>query len=107
MAASFDHLTLSAYVDGELDRKTMHEVEDFLDRDRDARQFVLDTMRTTVLLRAGSTDALHEPVPDRLQAAVTGATTSNTVLAGSVVSVRQTGGRIRPGGHRRRPRFFP
>ena len=76
MAASFDHLTLSAYVDGELDRKTMHEVEDFLDRDRDARQFVLDTMRTTVLLRAGSTDALHEPVPDRLQAAVTGATPS-------------------------------
>ena len=75
MAASFDHLTLSAYVDGELDRKTMLEVEDFLDRDRDARQFVLDTMRTTVLLRAGSTDALHEPVPDRLQAAVTGATT--------------------------------
>jgi hypothetical protein len=67
MAAAFDHLTLSAYVDGELDRKTMREVEDYLDRDRDARQFVLDAMRTTVLLRAGSSEALHEPVPERLQ----------------------------------------
>lgn len=68
MAAAFDHLTLSAYVDGELDRKTMQEVEDFLDSDRDARQFVLDAMRTTVLLRAGSMETLHEPIPDRLQA---------------------------------------
>jgi hypothetical protein len=72
MTTSFDHLTLSAYVDGELDPKTMQEVEDFLDRDRDARQFVLDAMRTTVLLRAGSIDVLHEPVPDRLQAIATG-----------------------------------
>ena len=70
MAAAFDHLTLSSYVDGELDRRTMQEVEDFLDQDRDARQFVLEAMRTTVLLRAGSTETLHEPIPDRLQETV-------------------------------------
>lgn len=67
MATTFDHLTLSAYVDGELDRPTMREVEDFLDGNRQARRFVLDAMRTTVLLRAGSNEALHEPVPQRLQ----------------------------------------
>jgi len=67
MATSFDHLTLSAYVDGELDRRTMREVERFLDRDAQARQFVLDAMHTTVLLRAGGNEAVHEPVPERLR----------------------------------------
>jgi len=67
MATTFDHLTLSAYVDGELDRPTMREVEDFLDSNNQARRFVLDAMRTTVLLRAGSNEALHEPMPQRLQ----------------------------------------
>jgi len=67
MTTEFDHLTLSAYVDGELDRATMQDVESFLDRDAQARRFVLDAMRTTVLLRAGSNDALHEPVPERLR----------------------------------------
>jgi len=67
MATEFDHLTLSAYVDGELDRQTMRDVESFLDRDAQARRFVLDAMRTTVLLRAGSNEALHEPVPERLR----------------------------------------
>ena len=67
MTTTFDHLTLSAYVDGELDRPTMREVEDFLDEDSHARRFVLDAMRTTVLLRAGSNEALHEPVPQHLQ----------------------------------------
>lgn len=67
MTAQFDHLTLSAYVDGELDRPTMREVERFLDSNAQARRFVLDAMRTTVLLRAGSNEALHEPVPERLR----------------------------------------
>lgn len=75
MATFFDHLTLSAYMDGELDRKTMQKVEAFLDRDREARHFVLNSMRATVLLRAGSTDAMVEPVPDRLRAIAAGAAT--------------------------------
>ena len=67
MTTRFDHLTLSAYVDGELDRKTMREVERFLDRDAQARQFVLDAMHATVLLRAGGNEAVREPVPERLR----------------------------------------
>jgi len=67
MATRFDHLTLSAYVDGELDRRTMREVERYLDSDAQARQFVLDAMHATVLLRAGGNEALLEPVPERLR----------------------------------------
>ncbi len=67
MTTRFDHLTLSAYVDGELDRQTMREVERFLDRDAQARQFVLDAMHATVLLRAGGNEAVREPVPERLR----------------------------------------
>lgn len=67
MARLFDHLTLSAYVDGELDRPTMREVERYLDSDAQARQFVLDAMHATVLLRAGSNEAVLEPVPERLR----------------------------------------
>jgi hypothetical protein len=66
MAAEFDHLTLSAYMDGELDPQTMQSVERYLDNDAAARRFVIEAMRTTVLLRAGSNAALHEPVPNRL-----------------------------------------
>ena len=66
MATQFDHLTLSAYVDGELDRRTMREVERYLDSDAQARQFVLDAMHATVLLRAGGNEAVLEPVPERL-----------------------------------------
>ena len=67
MTTRFDHLTLSAYVDGELDRQTMREVERFLDGDTRARQFVLDAMHATVLLRAGGNEAVREPVPERLR----------------------------------------
>ena len=67
MAAEFDHFTLSAYMDGELDPQTMQSVERYLDNDAAARRFVIEAMRTTVLLRAGSNAALHEPVPHRLQ----------------------------------------
>lgn len=67
MATEFDQLTLSAYVDGELDRQTMREVERFMDSDAQARQFVLDAMHATVLLRVGGNEAVLEPVPDRLR----------------------------------------
>lgn len=79
MTTEFDHLTLSAYVDGELDRPTMRDVERFLDSDAQARRFVLDAMRTTVLLRAGSNEPLHEPVPQRLQQ-VFARTTANSSI---------------------------
>lgn len=66
MTAAFDHMTLSAYVDGELDPPAMREVKLFIENDTQARRYVLDAMHTTMLLKAAMCDAAHEPVPERL-----------------------------------------
>ncbi len=63
---AFDHTTLSAYLDGELDRSTMREVEAYLDRDTDARRYVLDALHATVLLRASGRRVRDERVPPAL-----------------------------------------
>lgn len=68
--SEFDHTTLSAYLDGELDRPTMHDVEAYLDRDADARRYVLDALHATVLLRAAGRDALDESIPADLETAI-------------------------------------
>ncbi len=59
----FDHTTLSAYLDGELDRSTMREVEAYLDGNAEARRYILDALHATVLLRASGREALDENVP--------------------------------------------
>ena len=70
MNAQFDELTLSAYIDGELDTATMKEVDAFLETDANARQYVLNILRTTARLRGTMNAALHEDVPERLIDAV-------------------------------------
>ena len=70
MNKQFDELTLSAYIDGELDAATMREVEAFLDKDADARKYVLHGLKSTARLRGAMNEVLHENVPDRLIDAV-------------------------------------
>ena len=70
MNAQFDELTLSAYIDGELDAATMLEVDAFLETDANARQYVLNVIRTTARLRGAMNATLHEAVPDHLVDAV-------------------------------------
>jgi hypothetical protein len=70
MNAQFDELTLSAYIDGELDTATMQEVDVFLETDANARQYVLNVLRTTARLRSAMNATLHEDVPERLIDAV-------------------------------------
>lgn len=70
MKTSYDENTLSAFMDGELDLQTMHEVDDFLENDVDTQQRLLGMVRKTALLRSASNDVLSEPVPERLLAAV-------------------------------------
>lgn len=65
--SEFDHTTLSAYLDGELDRPTMREIEAYLDRDAEARRYVLDALHATVLLRASGRRVLDERVPPALE----------------------------------------
>lgn len=66
MNQQFDDLTLSAYIDGELDPATMQEVDVFLEKDSNARKYVLNVLRTTARLRGTMNAALHEEVPERL-----------------------------------------
>ena len=70
MNAKFDELTLSAYIDGELDTATMQEVDALLEKDVNARQYVLNVLRATARLRGAMNATLHEDVPEHLIDAV-------------------------------------
>ena len=70
MTRQFDERTLSAYLDGELDDTTMQEVDEFLQKDPGAKDYVLNAARTTAFLKADSNAILHEKVPEHLVAAV-------------------------------------
>ena len=66
MNQKFDDITLSSYVDGELDPESMREVEAFLESDSDARKYVVNAIRTTARLRASMNKVLYEEVPEHL-----------------------------------------
>ena len=70
MTRQFDERTLSAYLDGELDDAAMQEVDEFLQQDAKAREYVLNATRTTAFLKAASNAILHAEVPEHLIAAV-------------------------------------
>lgn len=70
MNQQFDELTLSAYIDGELDPATMLEVDAFLEKDANARLYVLNVLRSTARLRGAMNSTLHEGVPEHLKAAI-------------------------------------
>jgi hypothetical protein len=66
MKKTYDETILSAYVDGELDAATMQEVDSFIQKDDAAASCMLDTVRTTALLRANLNAVLDEEIPQRL-----------------------------------------
>lgn len=66
MKKTYDETILSAYIDGELDAATMGEVDSFLEKDREASGYMLDTIRTTARLKADMNAVLQEEVPQRL-----------------------------------------
>jgi hypothetical protein len=66
MNQKFDDITLSSYVDGELDPESMREVEAFLESDSDARKYVVNAVRTTARLRESMNKVLYEEVPEHL-----------------------------------------
>jgi len=70
MTQKFDDITLSSYVDGELDSDSMQEVEAFLDSNADARKYVVNAIRTTARLRESMNQVLYEEVPEHLINAV-------------------------------------
>jgi len=66
MNRRFDDITLSSYVDGELDQESIREVEAFLENDSDARKYVVNAIRTTARLRESMNKVLYEEVPEHL-----------------------------------------
>ena len=70
MNQQFDELTLSAYIDGELDPDTMREVDSFLEKDPDAQKYVLNAIRATARLRSCMNEDLNEDIPESLISAI-------------------------------------
>lgn len=70
MIRQFDESTLSAFLDGELDDAAMQEVDEFLQRDAEAREYVVNAARATAFLKAASNTILHAKVPEHLVAAI-------------------------------------
>jgi hypothetical protein len=66
MNRKFDDITLSSYVDGELDPELMGEVEAFVESDADARRYVVNAVKTTARLRESLNKVLYEEVPEHL-----------------------------------------
>lgn len=66
MNPKFDDITLSAYVDGELDAQSMQAVEAFIENDAEARSYVLNAMKINARLRGAMNNVLHEKIPEHL-----------------------------------------
>jgi len=66
MKKTYDETILSAYIDGELDAATMHDVDLFIQKDEEAVRYMMETVRATALLRANVNAVLHEKIPQRL-----------------------------------------
>jgi len=66
MKPTHDEITLSAYLDGELDVAAMQAVDLDLETDAAARKYVLDATRAAALLRAAGNRVLKEDIPQRL-----------------------------------------
>lgn len=67
-----DDVMLMAYVDGEVDAVTAREIETSIAADSSVAARVQHLRASAVLARSAFTDVLHEPVPDRLVAALGG-----------------------------------
>jgi surface antigen len=70
MNQQFDELTLSAYIDGELDPDTMREVDSFLEQDKNAQKYVLNAVRAAARLRRFMNGDLSENIPEHLISAI-------------------------------------
>jgi anti-sigma factor RsiW len=67
-----DDVMLMAYVDGEVDAVTAREIEASIAADASVAARVQHLRASAVLAKSAFTDVLHEPVPDRLVAALGG-----------------------------------
>jgi|GEM_PF-1381217 len=72
MTHNLDEMRLQAYLDGELDREAMAEMDAFIEGSETARAYIADMARSTAWLKAEMNGVLEEEVPDRLLEAING-----------------------------------
>ncbi len=70
MKTQFDEITLSSYIDGELDTETMHAVDMYIQENEEAKCYILQTVKVNADLRASMNATLHEEIPGQLLDAV-------------------------------------
>lgn len=80
---SIDHQTLMAFVDGELDGETAHEIEARLAGDPQARAIVAMYQETAGVVRSAILPYGHAPVPDHLVDAIRSGKPSNAPHRGT------------------------
>ncbi|MDH3335461.1 MAG: RT0821/Lpp0805 family surface protein [Rhodospirillaceae bacterium] len=68
---TIDEGTLIAYVDGELDSETARYIEQRIERDDVAKQFVERHREIAALARIAFNDTMHEEVPEHLKSSIT------------------------------------
>ena len=74
-----DDVMLMAYVDGEVDAATAREIEAAMAADPSVAARAQRMRESAAITRAAFADVMHEPVPDRLVAALAGGGMANVV----------------------------
>ena len=87
MKPQYDEITLSAYIDGELDPETMHAVEMFINENENARRYILEAVRVNAGLRASMNMTLHEEIPQSLLNGITERATKKTGRAAPLLRI--------------------
>jgi anti-sigma factor RsiW len=85
MLSRVDDVMLMAYVDGEIDSETAHEIERAIAKDPGLARRARAMRDSSAFARAAFAEALHEPVPDRLLA-VLGAGAIGAAAAGAAAA---------------------
>ena len=81
MKQPYDTELLSAYVDGEVDLDTAGRIESQLDKDPEARRYIIDAVKASARLCATLNGALDERIPERLFDAAAGRGFAGTRIA--------------------------
>ena len=66
MNREFDETVLSSYMDGELEPQSMRRIEALIEKDADARRYILNAVKTAARLKASLNGILSEKIPERL-----------------------------------------
>src|SRR5689334_19555411 len=93
MLQRVDDVMLMAYVDGEIDSETAHEIERAIAKDAGLARRARAMRDSSAFARAAFAEALHEPVPDRLIAVLgAGAIGAAAATAAAAQMTAATGG---------------